>query len=204
MDGRAAGCVSAGGIVSKHPGDSGRCVLGERCQLFLSCHKSALREVETVFTFLARFFTTFATEYRPPSLARLLSRRTGGYYFGRRKARIGRRRADSAVKGGQGHTTVLQGARHELLEGTLDVGRFVLQYVVRDDGLDAQSRAHLTNDVQRGKTCSDPRRPEASHLLSARRFQARRGTCRGVGGATKPRPHAVPLASGTAYPDSIC
>ena len=28
------------------------------------------------------------------------------------------------------------------------------------------------NDVQQGNMCSGPRRPEASHLLSARRFQA--------------------------------
>ena len=42
----------------------------------LSCHKSALREVETVFSPVS---ILYATKYRPPSLARLLSRRTGGY-----------------------------------------------------------------------------------------------------------------------------
>jgi hypothetical protein len=41
----------------------------------------------------------------------------------------------------------------------------------RFDGLDAHSLAHPTqrnNDVQRGKTCSEPRRPEASHNCANR------------------------------------
>ena len=41
------------------------------------------------------------------------------------------------------------------------------------DGLGAHSRAHPMNDVQQGNMCSGPRRPEASHLLSAMRIWAR-------------------------------
>ena len=46
---------------------------------FLSCHKSALREVETVF--FARFYTLCYGVQAPLAGASPLSRRTGGYNY---------------------------------------------------------------------------------------------------------------------------
>lgn len=68
-------CEGQEGRASSHSCPPARPMV--KVRVFLSCQVSQkrLREVETVFS---RPFFGFAMKYSPPSLARLLSRRTGG------------------------------------------------------------------------------------------------------------------------------